>query len=340
MKRRSENMFPWLVALLPAATGALAWYGAQWYPTGEAPDAEAYLQALLPVMLGTFVVSAVLGAWSYTALRRCRERVQVRENALRDFNATQEERVREATLERHRREKTLLQHAKMAAMEDAAVLIAQQWEAPFQALADALASGRALAAGGNCGDAAEAVGAAEKRVGEMGHALEDVRTLFRPDETRERVALSEALAQALQLLGGTLASHGITLETHFDCSVTLPLYRNAFVQVLFGVVQNAKEVLVAREVALPRIGIECYETGQFIVIRISDNAGGVDASAEARIFEPFFTTKRGRRNAGLGLYMARNIVEEHFNGELTFDNLGEGACFYIKLGKHQEETDI
>ncbi|MBD3799995.1 MAG: ATP-binding protein [Campylobacterales bacterium] len=87
--------------------------------------------------------------------------------------------------------------------------------------------------------------------------------------------------------------------------------------------------------ALPRIEVECYETGQFIVIRLCDNAGGVDAGIVDRIFEPYFSTKS--RAAGLGLYMARNIVEEHCNGELTFDNIDEGACFCLKIGKHQAE---
>lgn len=336
MKRHVDSMLPWLVALLPAAAGALAGYAARWYANGEALNAES----TLPVTAGTFVAAAALGIWTHAALRRHKEQVRVREAVLRDFNASVESRVQEEADKRHRREKMLLQRSKMAGMEEMAVLIAHQCEAPMHTLAEELSLGRELASAGGCAGAAETIGAAEKRFTEMTQALERTRALFRSEDARERVTLSDALAQVLQLLEKALASHGITLETRFECSATLPLYRSELIQVLLGVVQNAKEALVSRAVALARIEIECYETGQFIVIRISDNAGGVDASAEERIFEPFFTTKHGRRSAGLGLYMARNIVEEHFNGELTFDNLGEGACFYIKLGKHQEETAV
>jgi C4-dicarboxylate-specific signal transduction histidine kinase len=116
----------------------------------------------------------------------------------------------------------------------------------------------------------------------------------------------------------------------------LHLIEIKLLQVLSGVLRNAMDVLVERGIELPRIELECYETGQFVVIRICDNGGGVDAADADKIFEPYFTTKTGRA-CGLDLFLARSVIEEHCSGELTFDNLKEGACFYIKIGKHQEE---
>jgi two-component system, NtrC family, C4-dicarboxylate transport sensor histidine kinase DctB len=341
---RAEKWLPWLVAVMPAAAGALGGYSLLWYLSGD-PDVFAMsgdksLQTGVGVLAGVLLVSLALGGWGASILKRYREQIRVRENALRDFNASLEERVQEEVQKQRRHEKMLVQHSKMAAMDETAAMIAHHWEVPLQALAETLSSGREMAFEANRGAFSEKITAAEKSLGDMSHTLERIQALFRPDTAREQVVLSDALSEALQLIEKALASHGITLETRFDCSATLPLYRNEFVQVLLIILRNAKETLAARGVALPRIEIECYETGQFIVIRISDNGGGVDAAIEDRIFEPFFSTKTDRKSAGLGLYMARNIVEEHFNGELTFDNLSEGACFYIKLGKHQEETDV
>jgi signal transduction histidine kinase len=52
-----------------------------------------------------------------------------------------------------------------------------------------------------------------------------------------------------------------------------------------------------------------------IRITVSDNGGGVDPANRARIFEPFFTTK-GERGTGLGLWVARGIIDG-LRGEIS-----------------------
>lgn len=49
------------------------------------------------------------------------------------------------------------------------------------------------------------------------------------------------------------------------------------------------------------------------------------------IFEPYFTTKEKREGAGLGLYMSKKIIDEHFKGEFLVKNGLKGACFEIRL---------
>jgi len=341
MRSRTEKLLPWMTPLLPVAAGALAVFAVQAYLASrqEALPLQnaGQLTMLIPLLFGVLPVSLLLGFWSRNAFRRCREQIEVRENALREFNASVEERVQEEAQKRHSKEKMLIQHSKMAAMDEMAALITQHLESPMERLGETLASGKSASVEAKQGLIALHFEGAEKIFGSMRHSLEDIGNAFRPDTGRETVELSSVLSQTLELLDKNLRAHGISIDIRFECAVSLPLYRNALIQLLLNVIQNAQEALVARRIDLPRIEIECYETGQFIVIRICDNAGGVDAAAADRIFEPFFSTNEGGKGAGLGLYLARNIVEEYFNGELTFDNLGEGACFYIKVGKHQQE---
>jgi len=69
--------------------------------------------------------------------------------------------------------------------------------------------------------------------------------------------------------------------------------------------------------------------GDAIRIAISDSGCGIAAANLERIFEPFFTTK-GERGTGLGLFITKQIVDEH-QGSITVDTGSHGTTFVISL---------
>jgi signal transduction histidine kinase len=56
-----------------------------------------------------------------------------------------------------------------------------------------------------------------------------------------------------------------------------------------------------------------------VILEISDNGHGIPPADSNRLFDPFFTTKATGVGTGLGLSVARRIVELH-GGELTLEN--------------------
>ena len=72
------------------------------------------------------------------------------------------------------------------------------------------------------------------------------------------------------------------------------------------------------------------------VIRVSDNAGGIDEAMLGKIFEPYFTTKAQNGGTGLGLYISKMIIEKNMHGELSISNQGEGAEVLIVLKKEKD----
>jgi len=55
------------------------------------------------------------------------------------------------------------------------------------------------------------------------------------------------------------------------------------------------------------------------------------------IFEPFYTTKPPGQGTGLGLDIARRLVEQH-EGELDFDSRPGRTEFRVRLPKDREPT--
>ena len=66
-----------------------------------------------------------------------------------------------------------------------------------------------------------------------------------------------------------------------------------------------------------------------VTLRIRDNGSGIPLEAREHIFEPYFTTKAADKGTGLGLAMARSIIEE-IGGRIEFDSeVGKGTEFRI-----------
>jgi two-component system cell cycle sensor histidine kinase/response regulator CckA len=79
--------------------------------------------------------------------------------------------------------------------------------------------------------------------------------------------------------------------------------------------------------------------GDFVVIKVKDNGSGIPAEARDKIFEPFYTTKAQGKGTGLGLAMARSIVEQ-VGGWIELDSeVGKGTEFRIFLPRSPETSE-
>ncbi|MBQ6763685.1 MAG: ATP-binding protein [Paludibacteraceae bacterium] len=81
------------------------------------------------------------------------------------------------------------------------------------------------------------------------------------------------------------------------------------------------------------ITIQLHENEHDVMLDISDTGKGIDAKTQRRIFEPGYTSKD--RGWGLGLPLAKRIVEQYHGGKLLLKHseLGVGTTFRIILKK-------
>lgn len=87
---------------------------------------------------------------------------------------------------------------------------------------------------------------------------------------------------------------------------------------------------ISKKIENPIIKISCFNNSEFIMIEISDNAGGIPKKYINKVFEPYFSTKN-KNGTGLGLYMSKIIIEEQMKGFISFKNEKNGVCFSLML---------
>ena len=82
----------------------------------------------------------------------------------------------------------------------------------------------------------------------------------------------------------------------------------------------------------PEVSVAVRSEGSNLLISISDNGEGMTEEVKQRLFENFFTTKPIGHGTGLGLGIARDIVEKKHGGTLSFESTkGEGTVFTFTI---------
>lgn len=102
--------------------------------------------------------------------------------------------------------------------------------------------------------------------------------------------------------------------------------------VLMNVVDNAIGAYEEQDDPDGRIEIRAIRTGDTVSLTIRDYAGGIPPSVAERVFDELFTTKERGKGTGLGLWIARNVVEKSFRGTLELSPVQEpGTCLLATL---------
>ena len=100
-------------------------------------------------------------------------------------------------------------------------------------------------------------------------------------------------------------------------------------QVVLSILQNAKDAFLL----LPHTSMKIYmvvgASKERSLVTIKDNAGGIPSDVIGQIFNLYSTTKE--EGSGLGLHIAKNVVENNMGGELTVKNIENGAEFSILI---------
>jgi two-component system sensor histidine kinase HydH len=222
----------------------------------------------------------------------------------------------------------LAQSEKLAALGQLAAAIAHEVRNALGIIRSAAQGlGEGLPAGDT--DAQRASSFITAEIDRLGSVVSSLLSFARPPRLAPRaVPVAALFDQALLLARQDLEAKDIRVVR--TTGSTLPPEVRAdsdlIVQVLIGLLTNAADVVPrGGEV---RLGA-CAIGDGLVEIDVADSGPGVPEELRARIFEPFFTTRD--KGTGLGLAVARQIVEAHDGRIDVAERPGGGAVFRIAL---------
>lgn len=125
-------------------------------------------------------------------------------------------------------------------------------------------------------------------------------------------------------------SNKVKIITHFpQKEVVVNIMASLFEWVMENLCKNAVDAMDGHG----QIDIYLEENDKLVTIDVKDNGKGISKSHFSSVFTPGFTTKK--RGWGLGLSLAKRIVEQYHKGKIYVKNseIGKGTTFRIELKK-------
>lgn len=259
------------------------------------------------------------------ALQSVLDELRRERNALGRLNETLEQRVAEEVEKNREKDHLMIRQSRLAGMGEMIGNIAHQWRQPLNTLSVLLAN---IEDSYDFGELTKQELSRQIRIGthlvqQMSRTIDDFRNFFRPNKEKIAFSLSSTLAEIRIILGASLASHNIALEEDMPRDVVVISYANEYAQMLLNLVNNASEAIKQNDVANGRIRISVREENNMAVVCVRDNGGGIPEAVLPKIFDPYFTTKA--KGTGIGLYMAKAIIETNMGGSIEVRNIGDGA---------------
>jgi signal transduction histidine kinase len=181
-----------------------------------------------------------------------------------------------------------------------------------------------LAANVTTRDLLKSITHSTERISELVRAVKSYS--FMDQAPWQEIDVHEGIEDTLIILGHKLRN--VTVMRDFDRTLPrLCAYGGELNQVWTNLIDNA----IYAVGGTGRIDIRTRRDGEFFLVEIADNGGGIPPEAQPHIFAvPFFTTK-GRSGTGLGLVISHRIVVERHHGKINFSTGPNGTQFNVRL---------
>lgn len=136
---------------------------------------------------------------------------------------------------------------------------------------------------------------------------------FHKQATSPQEVTAESLIESvLPVFQGNISRSGVQVNKRMRAQRPVQCFDGEIRQVLSNLIGNALDALDGRGRLLlrTRSGTN-WKTGEKgVVMTIADNGTGMSGATIEKLYEPFFTTK-GARGTGLGLWVAKEIIDRH-----------------------------
>jgi two-component system sensor kinase FixL len=247
---------------------------------------------------------------------------------------------KQAELENQRQNMELARVGRVTLMGELAASLAHEVNNPIGAIVTNANAGQRLIAAGKIEteelkDLLADIVADGHRAREV---IQGVRNMVRKTEpSRSVIRINDTIDDLLRIVRADALGRQVTIAAEVDSDAGRVIAdRVQLLQVLINLTLNAFEAMSANRPDARRLVITGGRNGNGeIVVSLRDSGPGFPGAFGEQLFDPFFSTKA--EGTGMGLAIARSIVEAH-GGKLFGENCDDGgACFTFRLPEAKED---
>ena len=266
--------------------------------------------------------------------------IEEKTQKLNEINKNLESLVEQKSQELLQKENILNHQSKMAAMGEMIENIAHQWRQPLSVISTVATGAKLKKELGllKDDDFYETMNIINNSSQHLSNTIDDFRNFFNNDKEVVLFNIDIPIEKVLYLISTKLKNRNITVIKNCK-EIFVTGLENEFIQVILNIINNAMDAFENKKNNHKFIFIDAYKEKNNVLIKIKDNAGGIEKNIIDRVFEPYFTTKHKSQGTGIGLYMSLEIIKKHMNGNLTVCNKNytyknieySGAEFIIEI---------
>lgn len=278
------------------------------------------------------LIATAVVVWNRSLSREIEQRKRI-ETELEKINQELEERVKQEVERSRDKDRLIFQQARDSAMGEMLQNIAHEWRQPLNNIAIYVQNLELMNNDGVLGkeELHEDVRLIMDMIMQMSSTIDDFRSFFRLDKKPYNFSVNEKVSQVVRYVSSRLEHSRIKTEVLVKKDSILHSYPSEYLQVLLNIFNNAIDALMLSDRENREIMVTIDSVDGRSIVKIADNAGGIPEKILSSIFDPYFTTKQVGEGTGLGLYMAKVIIEKNIGGSIRVSNNADGAEFSIEV---------
>lgn len=276
--------------------------------------------------------------------------VEKKTKELKELNNNLEQKIKLEVAKNRKKDIIMFQQARFASLGEMLNNIAHQWRQPLGSITMIIQSFQTKMRVNKLSPefVEQKVKDALLLAQNMSNTLDDFKNFFSPNRSKNSFFIKDCVEHSIELSKYFLNKENIKIDLIVKKDKKITTFYNELSHTLLNIISNSKDALVSSVNKNDRIiKIIVNSKKNFLFINIIDNGGGVPDDILPKIFEPYYTTKYKSAGTGIGLYMSKQIIEKHLNGEISCKNIKlevnkkvfKGASFTITIPIFEDKNE-
>ncbi len=154
---------------------------------------------------------------------------------------------------------------------------------------------------------------------------------YKSNAKKEKINFYDEINFLIKLIENEFSKKSIDVILEFDKNLEITIDKNYFLNVLMILFENSYKLFEQRNIKNPFIKIKIFMSDNNFKLLFEDNAQGVKDDIN-KIFSKNYSMNN---STGLGLYLAKEIIEYKLNGIISAKNKNNGISFKIEIKKRE-----